>query len=149
MFKGNSQSLLSLRKTLHNLLYFKLFLTFITYRCTCDSCQFFVIICTHIVNKELNWNDRLKLNIRHHLVNSLLGVLQPISEKGKILFSVQYGFFFSPWSYVVFCLLKKESRIHHNICINTLSMETSYSRIPHNFKNAQKYPFWKKYFNTL
>lgn len=22
-------------------------------------------------------------------------------------------------------------------------METSYSRIPHNFKNARKYPFWK------
>lgn len=34
---------------------------------------------------------------------------------------------------MLFLFNKKESRIHHNICVpvNTLSMETSYSRISH------------------
>lgn len=89
-------------------------------------------------NPELN--DRLKLNIRHHLVNSMLGILQPISENGKILlFSIQYGFFVFLKLWCCFCLLKKESKIHHNICVNTLSMETSYSRISHS-----KVPILKK-----
>lgn len=92
--------------------------------------------------KKTELNDRLKLNIRHHLVNSMLGILQPISENGKILLiSIQYGFFVFLKLWCCFCLLKKESRFHHNICVNTLSMETSYSRISHS-----KVPILKKKF---
>lgn len=51
----------------------------------------------------------------------MVGVLQPILEKGKKN-SVKYGFFFS--KVALFLLIKKESRNHNNVCIDNISMET-------------------------
>lgn len=88
--------------------------------------------------KKPELNDRLKL------ISGIIWWTQCWVFFSLFQKTGRFFFFYTIWllcfpKVMLFLFIKKESRIHHNICVNTLSMETSYSRF-----HTQKYPFWQK-----